>query len=234
MFPAAALLYRRRHVHESSITYSWTPRESQLFEEALPPGHAKALRIAAERGRLVTTLPSTSALPWLRATPAPAGSVPVERLPVAAVQSGGAVTSANGELRRSWADGVFSIDAPRSQAACGNLGGRTIQLSDVTLRMRTSRASVAVQTLDDKPIRRSNDILISMASSSFPSEGSQPPFFGDLAVGDIEIHTTAPLTAVEQAGVQVKGDGGLYTVHFDGKAATHWVRLRHARSEAVQ
>lgn len=233
MLPAAALLYRQRHVQEAATIYSWSPSESQLFDGELTAGESAILRIAAERGRLVTSLPRVSALPWLRATPAPAGSTPTDKLTVASMQAGGdAVTSANGQLRRNWADGIFSIDAPRTQAACGRLGGRSIELTQVTLRMKTPRVSVAVQALDDQPIQRSNDILISMASPSTPSERSQLPFMSEPPLGDIEIHAGTGLTAPEQKGVQVSAQGGHYIVHLDGTVPTHWVRLRQSGKAA--
>jgi hypothetical protein len=63
--------------------------------------------------------------------------------------------SDTGELRRNWEQGTNVIDTPRTQAAMGWIGGKTIGLEvDVTTR----NATVAVQSLDtipSKPLRRS-------------------------------------------------------------------------------
>jgi hypothetical protein len=136
------------------------------------------------------------------------------------------VVSDTGELRRDWSAGVFKIDTPRTQAAGGNLAAHTVELSSVTIRMSGPHVSVAVQSLDGEPVARSSNILVSVASMSVPSKGSQPPFVGEPAGGDVEIRADTGLTATEQAGVRIKSEAGRCLVHFDGTAPIHWVRLR--------
>ena len=67
--PAAALLYRRGHVQEARTTYVFAPGREQLFNRAISPANAVALRTAAEKGRLVIALPRTPELPWLEESP---------------------------------------------------------------------------------------------------------------------------------------------------------------------
>ena len=49
--PAAALLYRRRHVQEAASTYVFAPGREQLFNQPISPANAVALRTAAEKGQ---------------------------------------------------------------------------------------------------------------------------------------------------------------------------------------
>jgi hypothetical protein len=163
----------------------------------------------------------------LRPVSAPSAAINVDKLGRTPLdERAGGIASDNGELRRDWKGGLFSVDTPRTQASSGRLGGRSIALADVTLRMTTPRVSVAVQTLDDEPIARSRDILVSVASAALPSPGSQLPFMSEPTIGDIEIRSNPGLQAAERSGVRVRYEGGRYVVHFDGKTAVHWVSLR--------
>jgi hypothetical protein len=227
MLPAAALLYRQRHVREAASVYAWSPSATQLFDGSTPGSDWVALRVAVERGRLVTVLPPVPELPWLRLTSAPTAATAIDTIARDTLDvKANEVVSDTGELRRNWKTGVFIIDTPRTQAAVGSVGGRSIVMSDVAIRMDTPRVSVAVQTLDNSPIGRSNDILVSIASSSVPSSMSTLPFLSESTVGDIEIRAKSGLAASGQSGVQVHVEGNKYVVHLDGKSAVHWVNLR--------
>lgn len=231
MFPAAALIYRQGQVQAATQQYTWSPSKSQLFDAVADPRRERALRIAAETGRLTTSLPVVSELPWLRSTAGGPAATRIEELMVEA--SGPAVTevvSAHGELRRNWSLGYFSIDTPRTQAAAGSMAGRSLALSDITLRMNTSHVSVAVQSLDREPIAKSGDILVSIAAPSTP-DGTRLPFMTQGAEGEIEIRAMAGLKSPAQPGVQVRPETGRYLLRLDGNAPVHWIRLqRHARA----
>lgn len=229
MLPAAALMFRQQHVREAATAYSWSPGASELFDAPLSAGWLVRLRLAAEKGRLATSLPRVEALPWIRATNAPAGSINVDKpKDDEADRRDGEVLSDTRELHRDWRAGIFSVDTSRSQAAGGRIGGKEIALSNVKLRMSNAFASVVVQALDSKSIVQSGDILVSAASSSSPSENTGLPFLGEPLIGDVEIQGLDGLRSSEQAGVQVRREAGRYIVHFDGKAPVHWVSLRGA------
>jgi hypothetical protein len=70
--------------------------------------------------------------------------------------------SDTGELRRNWDLGVYTINTLRTQAAMGWNGGKQIKLADVEIAPTTRNATVAV--LDDKRIRQSRSILISLGA----------------------------------------------------------------------
>ena len=81
--------------------------------------------------------------------------------------------SDTGELRRDWEQGVYSIDTPRTQAAMGWIGGKQIKLADVEIAVTTRNATVAVQSLDERPISghaRDPDL----ARRAVGAEGRQP------------------------------------------------------------
>jgi hypothetical protein len=227
--PAAALLYRQQHVRPSSVVYTWSPSPEEMFSAPSPQTQV-AIRMAAEHGRLVTVTPVVPALPWLRPGAPPSGRQDVSTAPKPAA-SVGFIESDGGEVRRDWAQGVVTVSTARTQAAAGRLGGRTIDLPDVQLRLAGSRASVAVQSLDGRPVAESSDLLVSVAGPTRPSPADQLPFSGELVTGDIALRARPGLQTSLQPGVQVNYTDGRYVVHFDGKAAVHWVSLRRpARS----
>lgn len=223
MLPAAALVYRQQHVRQSRMTYAWTPSSAELFGSPRANTEA-ALRIAAERGRLVTVLPKVAALPWLKAAPPPAGAVQLATAMVLPAEA--ALVSDTRESRRDWDAGTFSIDTPRTQAAAGRIGGGLIALSDVNMRFDNSRASVAVQALDDNSIAASGSILVSVATASVPSPQSQLPFLAEPASGVVEIRARPGLESPQRRGVKINYLNGRYVVHFEGKEAVHWISLR--------
>jgi hypothetical protein len=79
------------------------------------------------------------------------------------------VTSATKELRWDYEDGVVTVDTPRAQGACGFLAERgRIELADVTLEVGNDYASVLVVSLDGKPIKASQRLLVQVATEDHP------------------------------------------------------------------
>jgi len=230
MMPAAALLYRQQHVKPSGVVHAWAPSAEQLFDT---PSEATlaTLRIAAERGRLVTVLPKVPALGWLRTASKPPGSLDAMSAGKSLAPGTSVLDADTGEVRRDWSAGVLTISTSRTQAAAGRLGGRTIELPDVRVRIASSRAGMAVQSLDGRPIGESAHLLVSIAAPTEPSSPERLPFLAELPTGDVELHASPGLESKSQPGVQINYIDGRYVVHFDGKAAVHWVSLRRpARS----
>ena len=144
MMPAAALLYRERHVAEATSTYVVDLDENTFFGQSVSPSSSPALRTAMELGKLLVAMPQTRSLPWLRRHPLPAGATVIRDpgkslLPLDAMQA----VSDTGELKRNWNDGVFTIDTPRTHRHAPWIGGRTISLPDVDVALVTRNASVA-------------------------------------------------------------------------------------------
>ncbi|MBK7614785.1 MAG: cellulase family glycosylhydrolase [Burkholderiales bacterium] len=235
MMPAAALLYRERHVSEATRTYVFDPGAAVFFGQAISPANSAALRTAMEKGRLQIAMPSTKELPWLQRKALPAGAVVLtdpsaSLLPRDATEA----QSDTGQLSRNWAQGVFTINTPRTRAAMGWIGDKSIVLPDVELKLMTRNASVAVQSLDAKPVGDSASLLISLGTRSQPRGGNKTPFQVEPANGQILVRAPRGLKClrVDRGDRLVDHpcvyDGSKYRINLDGKAPLTWIYLRTA------
>jgi len=221
--PAAALLYRQGHVREASTTYVFAPNEQALFYQSESPADSVALRTAAERGRLLIAMPKVPELPWLETSLIPMGAKIIQetgesQIPLDSTQ----VVSDSGELRRNWKEGVFTIDTPRTQAAMGWIGGKTITLADVQVELATSNAVIAVQSLDGNPLRRSQLFMISVAARSAPNYGNVLLYFSEPVAGRILLTAVPGLNLGVRHGrtgrmrhLRVAYDHGRYVISLD-------------------
>ena len=235
MLPAAALLYRERHVREATTTYVFDAGRDLFFNQAISPVTSVALRTAAEKGKLLIAMPQTKELPWLERKPIPAGAT-VLRDPNQSVLPANAdeATSDTGELKRNWSEGVYTVSTPRSQVALGWIGGKTIRLPDVDIEMETRNASVAVQSLDGAAIGQSKDILVSLAARAEPQRGNRGPLRVEPIRGTLRIRAPRGLKALRLAqtktGTEVPAHfaNGIYTITLDGKKVGNWIVLKPA------
>lgn len=236
MLPAAALLYRERHVAEATSTYVVDLDENTFFGKLVSPSNSPALRTALELGKLLVAMPQARALPWLRRHPNPAGATVIRDpgkslLPPDATGS----VSDTGELKRNWGDGVFTIDTPRTRAVLGWIGGKTISLPDVDFNLVTRNASVAVQSLDDNAIGASTNLLVSIGTRSQPRANNKAPFLVEPAAGTLSIRGPAGLMVygVDDRGRLVAWPAdwrdGRYVITLDGKAPVHWLYVHKPR-----
>jgi hypothetical protein len=164
--PGAALLYRQGHVAESRTVYVFQPDVHDLFDRVISPATSVALRTASERGKLLIALPAVPQLPWLAASPVPAGAT-ILRDPDRTLASpdGSAIVADSGELTHDWRRGRFTIDTPRTQALMGRLGPDPVTLSDIEVSGGDAGSLIAVQSIDGKPIGRSRRIMISVGAA---------------------------------------------------------------------
>ena len=71
------------------------------------------------------------------------------------------VTSATGELRWDWGNGLVTVNSPRSQAVSGYLAkAGPVRLKDVTLSCRNDYGTIHVISLDGLPLTSSRKILV--------------------------------------------------------------------------
>ena len=236
MMPAAALLYRERHVAEAKTTYVVDLDENAFFGQAVSPSTSPALRTALELGKLQIAMPQAKSLPWLQRRAIPAGAIVIRdpaksMLPPDASEA----VSDTGELKRNWQDGIFTVDTPRTRAALGWIGGRTISLPDVDVELVTRNASVAVQSLDEAPIASSTSLMVSIGTRSQPRAGTRKaPFLVEPAAGRLRIHAAPGLKlyALGDSGLEERPTTyaeGRYTITLDGKTPVHWFYLRRAK-----
>lgn len=228
LMPAAALMYRRGDVAPAKTTAVLSLPVEQMLYEAVSPGTSRAIRTLAEQHRLTIAMPQSPLLPWLAATPAPAGALVVtdykaDTLPADATS----IDSDTGELSRNWKAGTFTINTPRTQAAMGWIGGQEIALGDVTFKLATSKATVVVSSLDNQPIATSKKMLLSAAAQVNTSGKPGAPILSEPVTGSVvfktPLATAIALTPQGREGPAMKMDGG--TIELPADVKTHWFLL---------
>ena len=232
--PAAALLYRRNDVQEARTVYAFALTQDQLFNRLISPANSVALRTAAERGKLVIAMPQTRELSWLEQSRIPAG-VEVITDPDKSLIDGNAheIISDTGEVRRNWNSGIYTINTPRSQVAMGRIGGMALSLADVDFNITTPSATVAVQSLDGKPISTAGAILISLGASSVPKAGNQLPFRAEPVLGGLSVRAgmglrlfRSQVAGKEEIELPAIYENGRYRINLDRDLGTYWLVLK--------
>jgi hypothetical protein len=173
----------------------FAPDKALLFDRTISAATSVALRTASERGKLEIAIPRVPELPWLKESVIPPGaqvfSDPQKSLiPVNASE----IVSDTHELIRNWDLGTFTINTPRTQSAMGWIGGKAIVLPDISMEMTTRNGVVAVQSLDELPIRQSRDIMISIGARSVPAGPRSLPFYSEPMNGKLLITAPPALT----------------------------------------
>jgi hypothetical protein len=230
--PAAALLYRRHDVEEAHTTYVFAPSSEQLFDELISPDHAVALRTAVELGKLMIALPRVPELPWLKPSHIPPDAKVVTDLQQSLLANNATeAVSDTGQLTRNWQQGIYKIDSPRTQAVMGWLGGKMIDLSDVQLRITTPNATVAVQSLDDSPIKSSSNLMISLGARSTPDVADHVTFRSEPVGGRLTIRAKAGLKLYRRGGtrqveIPISYTEGRYQIDLGPALATHWLFMK--------
>ncbi|WP_191624304.1 cellulase family glycosylhydrolase [Pseudomonas fluorescens] len=238
--PAAALLYRRADVREANTTYVFAPTPSTLFNQLITPANAALLRTAMEKGKLQIAMPQTPELPWLQqgiiSSNAQVFQDPDQSLLDANASES---TTDTGELKRNWKQGIYTIDTPHTQAATGWIGGESISLGNIQVQVKTANASVVVQSLDDAPVGRSQDLLISLGTRAIPKDDDKIPFYVEPLEGTLTIQAPQGLTLFTHGTLaQTKKLpatylDGRYTIKFDGLQASNWLFLKKSVPQAT-
>ena len=170
MMPLAALAYRRGDIAPARQTYVFDLDADGLFSAELSAGTSAALRTLAERSRVVVALPDVPALSWDRAYAEPGATVVTEPSQIVVPLHGDAIVSDTGEIRRDFGAGVLTVDTPRTQVAEGWIGGRELDLSSLRTRIRTAKAAVGIVALDDAPLPRAREILLTVVARAHPPD----------------------------------------------------------------
>lgn len=231
MLPAAALLYRQGHVPPARDTYALRLDADTFFDQRITPKTSAALRTLPEQSRLVVEIPEVPALPWLASRKAGAQAVPVSRpgrsyLPDATTR----IEADTGAFARDFSRGLFTIDTPQSQVAAGSVTER-VTLTDISLRLVTPLAALAVQSLDAAPIATSKEILISLARRAEPLNRKDPVWRVEPIAGELTIHSRPGLT-LRGAGPRglplpdaVTEENGSYTIDLGKTRGAFWLIL---------
>jgi hypothetical protein len=230
--PAAALLYRRGDVAQARTTYVFAPTPAQLFGQDISAGNSVALRTAAEKGRLTIAMPKVAELPWLTSSEIPASAIVIHDPQQSLLASGAEeAVSDTGELKRNWQKGIYEIETPRTQAAMGWIGSRAIKLKDVEFDVKTRNATVAVQSLDDRPIREASALMISLGARSNVDAKSATTYWSEPVIGELRIRARPGLKLYKRAGghemqlPMVYADNQ-YRITLGADFKTYWLTMR--------
>jgi hypothetical protein len=259
VMPAAAIAFRRGHISPARASYCLKLSPAQLFGTMLSPDQNTAtIRSLIEQSRLTIGMPAVKELPWLKPSET-SGDVTVVTDPDHDYIPAGAavVRSDTGELARNWAQGVQTIDTPRTQAVSGWIGGKTLALKDASFQFSTRKAVVALSSIDDQPLASSRFILITAVGQARPSPatdmgkplpGMPPehlPFLSEPVTGTITLHTRTAGLELLALGPDGKVVGRTtppleqdsLAIRLPAGTGTHWYVLNTrtpARSTQVQ
>ena len=230
LMPAAALLYRQSHVALARNSFQLQPDRTAFFYTRQDPVTSKAIRTLLEVSRFSVRIPETPELPWLKsAVASDTKATAVHDLNRDFIPPGRSyVESDTGELKRDWEKGIQTVDTARSQIVSGAVGGAVIRLKNAEFSIRTKKAVVAVQSLDDKPLMKSGRIFITLMARSQPDPVIKTDFLSEPVTGRVSFNAPKGLRLypVSRSGelekpISLKYADGRYTVDFSSPA-WHW------------
>lgn len=232
MMPAAALLYRQGHIRPAKQTYVLRLEPDAFFGAKITPETSVAIRTLLEQSQLMIELPETPTLPWL--TPVSAGSKAIlvtdpnrSYLPKDATE----IVADTGEFRRNFARSLFTVNTARTQIAAGRLGGGIVHLSDIDLLLETPLAAVAVQSLDDAPIRSSKRIMISLSARAIPTGKKQVTYQLEPMRGQVRIRANPalslrqPTQGIIDASKVHRLEGTVHVIDLAQTGGANWLVL---------
>ncbi|UCF16317.1 MAG: cellulase family glycosylhydrolase, partial [Phycisphaerales bacterium] len=233
MMPAAALLYRQRHVSDAAKSYCiMLDRESVYFKSSHPRNMA-SLRTLVEQSKITIGLPDTRELDWDQQTKVKGVTTVITDTDRDFIPAGrNFVRSDTGELTRNWLRGYQIIDTDRTQAVHGWIGGESLDLKQTSFEITTPKAAVAVSSLDGKAIGKSRKVLISAVARAIPSKGGRMPMLSEPVEGRIRIAGPRGLKLIPLAGdsgrlgaLNFEYAGDKYLVELPAQSGTHWFML---------
>jgi hypothetical protein len=241
MMPASALLYRQDHVSLAKNTFHIRLNKKDFFGKRITPANSATLRTLTEQSKISIDLPYSQSLPWLKPHAQLMSASYSENHPnhhivtdpdidfIPAAQSN--VNSDTNELSRDWIKGIQTINTSKSQIISGKIGKQVLSLADVTFEITTLKATVAVQSLDDLPIRLSNNILISRAARSKPIKSKFSAFKSEPVAGKLIIKAPTGLTLYQvnsdkEKPIKTTFDEQGYHIVLDEKNSSPWLYLK--------
>ncbi|MDP1699409.1 MAG: hypothetical protein Q8L53_00410 [Aestuariivirga sp.] len=234
MMPAGALIFRQQHVRPGDIVHYLRPGIEEFIDAALSPITSRTIRTLTETTRWRLALPALKELNWFKpAAPKHDGKVITD---IKADFSGGGdtVCAATGDFCRNWRRGIFTVDTPLTQLASGWIGGESITLSNARVSLKTAYASLAVQSLDSKPIAESRSILVSMAAQTLPQQKGATAIRSEPIIGEVTFKAPPGLMAHAQFGdgrqkqVPSRYENGSYHLALDASLGAYWIAFRDA------
>lgn len=231
--PAMALLYRQKHVAPANKTVVLTPANDELFTKYLSPKNSVTIRTTLEQHRMVVAMPNTKYLPWLKPSVINKDAIVIRDLTKDMLPANqDYIESDTKEIKRNWRTGIMTVNTPKSQLAMGRIGGHEIKLNNVVIKSKTPNAAIIFTSLDNKPIKKSEKILVSVVARvakvkvKWKSAYISEPVSAKLSL--LSMHNGLRLTAVHSDGNEgesrllIKGVDGRYSFSISEKDKTHW------------
>lgn len=230
VMPAAALLYREGHVAPALHTYVLQLSAEEFMGREVNPKTSRAIRTVSEVSRLRIAVPEVPQLPWLKASVVPEGVKRLTSKDTDVIGEGRSqICSDTREICHDWETGFFTVDTPGTQAAVGWIGGRTIELSGVSLELATPHATISVQSLDSRPIAASQRLLVSAMADAKPSPGNRMPYLSEPVSGRLRIKAPAGLEAFailadgRKRALKPAYENGAYVLSLDDAPGVHFI-----------
>jgi hypothetical protein len=229
--PAAALLYRRGDVRQAGKHYVLDLAAKDYYEGHITPESSRTIRTAAETGKLSIHLPKSNRLPWLKSNVLPGDATRIASTSDSLLASSEESISDTQQIVRNWKNGTLIINTPQSKIASGWIGGRRMQVGALEFAITTPHASVAVQSLDSKPIELSQSILMSFVAQAIPPDQASVDFKVEPIEGNIRIKAPKGLKAYALYAKNIKKpvaityDNGFYQIQLSPEIQTHWLML---------
>lgn len=178
MFPAAALMFRRGYVSQSEpalierrdLNDVWSRASPLLPEESGfdPNRDTRAPASGAEaaaQGRVTPLAYLTGGVE----VDFQAGRTQLADLTKVIDTDAKTVQSLTGELSWNYDDGICTLDAAKAKGICGNIAAAgTVQLTELAVRGRNHYATILAVSIDDKPLRESQQVLVQVGTVARP------------------------------------------------------------------
>ena len=233
MMPAAALIYRQGHVSPAIKTYELSLNKEDFFYKNISPANSVALRTIVEQSKVVINIPKTKELPWLKPSSIDAKSnVITDPATNFISKDQNSITSDTGELNRNWQLGTYTINTPKSQVIMGWIGDKKMSLDNISIEIENNNAAVAVQSLNNLSIINSDNILISFATRSDPSQGRQLPFLSEPLRGQLQVQAKQGLKLLmltkygKEFEIPFTYENGKYVIFLDKNIKSNWLMLK--------
>ena len=116
--------------------------------------------------------------------------------------------------------------------AAGWIGGKRIALTDITLDISTPNGTVAVQSIDENPIKNSNKILISLSEISLPSRQNKLPFHCSPFRGTLSVRARPGLHLYQASAlgpplqIPVTSENDAYLLKLSSASCSHFLILK--------
>ncbi len=184
-FPAAALLYRRGYLKEGTPVVRENRPLADLWARKIP-AIAEDKTFDPNRNEGSTRGQSSIAKgvdplaflvgPVVETFGGNAAKTTVADLGAFIDRDKKVVRSVTGEVRLNYGAGICVVNAPKAQGASGFLSKvPALALADVTIRSGNEYATVAVVSLDDKPLKTSGKVLVQIGTQARPTGWEAKP-----------------------------------------------------------